>query len=97
MGKFTAEDNTLFAAGDLETGDLAAFEQAAESLLSASEGEILLDFTGVQYMPSSFLGVLMSLRGRLAKEGRSFRLRPSPVVRQLLTLTGTISAITLVE
>ncbi|MHC5057663.1 MAG: STAS domain-containing protein [Planctomycetota bacterium] len=97
MSKFTAEGGTLFAAGDLETGDLAAFEQAAASLLAASEGEILLDFTGVQYMPSSFLGVLMSLRGRLAKEGRSFRLRPSPVVRQLLTLTGTISAITLVE
>lgn len=97
MNKFSVEGNTLFAAGDIETGDLAAFEQAVTSVLAASEGEILLDFTGVEYMPSSFLGVLMSFRARLAKDGRSFRLRPSPVVRQLLTLTGTISAITLVE
>ncbi len=95
MGTFNVEGDTLHAAGDLEIGDLAAFEGAANELIAATEGEILLDFSAVEYMPSSFLGVLMSLRGRLAKDGRAFRLRPSPVVRQLLTLTGTISAITL--
>jgi len=97
MGTFSVEGDTLHAAGDLEIADLAAFESAANGLLAATDGEILLDFTGVDYMPSSFLGVLMSLRGRLATDGRAFRLRPSPVVRQLLVLTGTISAITLAE
>ena len=97
MNKFNTEGNTLFAVGDLDTRDLEAFEQAAGSILAATEGVILLDFTGVEYMPSSFLGALMSLRGSLLKEGRSFRLRPSPVVRQLLTLTGMISSITLAE
>ena len=97
MATFATEGNTLSAAGELETGDLAAFEQAANVVMAAGGGDILLDFSEVAYMPSSFLGVLMSLRSRLAKDGRSFSLRPSPVVRQLLTLTGTISAITLVD
>jgi len=97
MNKFTTEGNTLFASGDLDTRDIGAFEQAANALLAETEGVILLDFTEVEYMPSSFLGMLMSFRGRLAKEGRGFRLRPSPVVRQLLTLTGVISSITLDE
>ena len=97
MDKFKIEGNTLFAEDDLDNSDLEAFDQAATSLLAASEGVIILDFTGVEYMPSSFLGALMSLRGSLLKEGRGFRLRPSEVVRQLLTLTGMISSITLAE
>ena len=97
MGEFTVEGNTLRAAGDLDTKDLAAFARAADALVEATEGEIALDFSEVVYMPSSFLGELMSLRGRLAKEGRGFRLRASPVVRQLLVLTGMISSIRLEE
>jgi anti-anti-sigma factor len=97
MKKFRTEGNTLFAEGDLDTSDLNAFDEAAATVLAANEGVILLDFTGVEYMPSSFLGALMALRGSLAKEGRGFRLRPSEVVRQLLTLTGMISSITLTD
>ena len=53
--------------------------------------------TGVEYMPSSFLGELMSLRGRLARDGRRFVLRPSEVVRHLLQLTGMLASITIVD
>jgi len=97
MSKFRIEGNTLFAEGDLDTPDIEEFEKTAMSLVEATDGAIVFDFTRVEYMPSSLLGMLMSLRGRVTAEGRTFRLRPSPMVRQLLTLTGMISSITLDE
>lgn len=97
MGDFSAEGATLRASGDLETADLAAFEAAAERVVEGSEGEIVLDFSGVEYMPSSFLGGLMSLRSRLGRDGRRFVLKPSPVVRQLVQLTGMSASITIVD
>lgn len=94
-GKFTIDGDALRVVGDLETGDLSAFESTAEQLIASTKGQILLDFSRVELMPSSFIGEIMSLRSRLARDGRGFTLEPSPVVRQLLQLTGMTSTINL--
>ena len=94
-GKFSIDGDALRVVGDLEIEDLTAFGDSTEQLIASTEGDILLDFSLVELMPSSFVGELMALRSRLAKEGRAFTLKPSPVVRQLLQLTGMTSRITL--
>ena len=94
-GEFTIDGDALRVVGDLEMEDLSAFESTTEQLIASSQGDILLDFSRVELMPSSFIGGLMSLRSRLAKDGRAFTLKPSPVVRQLLELTGMTSTINL--
>ena len=94
-GEFTIDGEALRVVGDLEMEDLSAFGSTTEQLIASTKGDILLDFSQVELMPSSFIGELMSLRSRLAKEGRAFTLKPSPVVRQLLQLTGMTSTINL--
>ena len=95
--KFAVQDKRLMAKGELDTRDLAEFERTASELLGSTQGEIVLDFAEVDYMSSSFVGELMSLRSKLAAQGRGFVLKPSPVVRQLLELTGLSSKMILID
>ena len=87
--KFSVEGRTLRAVGTLEPEDLAEFESACNYLANTSnEHSLLLDLTQVNHMASLYVGVLLSLRRRLADQGRRLALRPSFVVRQLLELSG---------
>ena len=98
MERFSVQGATLHAVGDLETADLAEFESACNYLASRTEEhELLFDFTRVDHMASLYISVLLSFRRRLAEQGRCFVLRPSPVVRELLEITGESQLIAAAE
>jgi anti-anti-sigma factor len=53
------------------------------------EQTIVLDLSGVEFMDSSCIRVLVQARGRLTEDGGSLVLRnPSPAAHRVLTLTG---------
>lgn len=93
MGKFMFDGTRLSVLGELDANDLIEFEGVCDRLVDLNEARVLLDLSGVEFMSSAFLGVLLSLRRRLAESGKSLVVKPSPVVRQLLDLTGTSGAI----
>ncbi len=88
MDKFTFDGAKLSVVGELDAHDLVEFEEVCDRLAALDEDRVLLDLSGVEYMSSAFLGVLLSLRHQLAEGGKSLVLRPSPIVRHLLELTG---------
>lgn len=95
---FSVESGTLRAVGALELADLAEVESACNYLTSTGNGRsLLLDLTQVEQMASPYVGVLLSLRRRLADQGRRLSLRPSPAIRQLLKITGEDELIATVD
>ena len=96
MGKFEIIGNALVAFGELGSSDFAAFERCWKDCLAQTRGELLVDFSEVGYMTSAYLGALLELVHSLAERGRGMKLRASPVVTQLLQLTGLNDAIRIV-
>jgi anti-sigma B factor antagonist len=68
---------------DLATRDLL------RSALEASHGDVIVDLSGVSYLESVGIGVLVAQRNRLTLNGGSLQLRdPQPFVRQVLEIVG---------
>lgn len=70
--------------------DIDFVQANRDTCLSAADGatRVLLDFSGTDYMDSSGLGFLVSIRKKMEAKGGTLILKQVPqVVRQLLTLT----------
>ena len=93
MAKFALDGTTLRVAGELDSSSAPEFRRACKDLLASTEGEVMFDFSDVDSMTSSCLSTLMSACQRLAKDGRTFAVRPSRSVRRLLLLTGASGSI----
>jgi anti-anti-sigma factor len=75
-------------AGEIDASTAPALDDAL-SHLPIGDGPVVLDLSGVSFIDSSGLRVLISLAGRARDEGRSVALRdPSPTVARLLEITG---------
>ncbi|MDR1612828.1 MAG: STAS domain-containing protein [Planctomycetota bacterium] len=73
--KFTLKKNVLHALGDLYWESLQEFAEAGERLLQSREAGVTLDFSGVSYISSPFIGAIGDLIAR------AVRLRKRVVVR----------------
>jgi anti-anti-sigma factor len=68
--------------------DLASRDHL-RSVLEAIDGDVIVDLTGLSYLDSSGIGVLVAQRNRLTANGGSLQLRdPQPAVRQVLEIVG---------
>lgn len=75
-------------AGEIDASTAPALDEAIRHL-PIGKGAVVLDLSGVSFIDSSGLRVLISLAGRANDEGRSVVLRhPSPTVARLLEITG---------
>ncbi len=90
------EDNRLVASGTLGYAEFAAFERCCKDCLTETQGELLVDLSQVEHMTSAYLGALLELMHSLSERGRGMKVDPSPVVRQIMQLTGIIDTISTV-
>lgn len=97
MAEFSTDGSTFKISGELDTKDLEPFEEAVGAFLDSTTGDVLFDFSGVDFMASAFLGVLVPLKRRVTASRRGFKVRPSPIVRQLMELTGVAAMMDLVD
>lgn len=76
--------------GELDLENADTFRQELEANLDHARPEVLvLDLTGVTFIDSSGLGVILGRYRRLKKEGGKLIIyRPQPQVRRLLELSG---------
>ena len=74
--------------GEIDLATCERLRDAIEPHLGPQQ-TIILDLSGVGFMDSSCLGVLMQARGTLTADGGSLVLRnPSEAAHRLLTLAG---------
>ena len=78
----------IYAYGEIDIATCERLRDAIEPHMGPRQ-TIILDFSGVEFMDSSCLRVLVQARGALTANGGSLMLRnPSEIARRILTVTG---------
>lgn len=79
---------TAVVAGDIDMGSRPILEEAIERL-ERDPVDLVLDLSGVTFVDSQGVNLLVQVRRVLQEAGASLTLaRPSPAVRHILEVTG---------
>ena len=83
-----APDLAILVKGRLDTLTSPQLESELEPLLGKA-GSLTIDMSGVDYLSSAGLRLILTLQKHFKKEGGSFKLRNiQPGVREILRMTG---------
>ena len=79
---------TIYVQGEIDIATAGGLRDAIEPHMGPQQ-KIVLDLSGVDFMDSSCVSVLVQARGSLSADGGSLVLRnPSTAARRLLSVTG---------
>lgn len=77
----------LTLSGDLDYGECAAFRMNIDRILKASPPATIVDLSGLEYLDSSGLGLLLALSKEYGAQGGSLVLVTNETVDNILSLT----------
>jgi len=77
----------LTLAGDLDYGECAAFRMNIDRILKSAPPATIVDLSGVEYLDSSGLGLLLSLSKDYGSSGGKLVLVTNETVDNILSLT----------
>lgn len=85
----TQESGTwvLTLRGDLDYGECAAFRMQIDRILKSSPSAAIVDLSGLEYLDSSGLGLLLSLSKEYGAQGGRLVLVTNETVDNILSLT----------
>lgn len=78
---------TLTLSGELDYGECAAFRMHIDRILKASPPATIADMSGIEYLDSSGLGLLLSLSREYTTQGGRLILVSNDTVNGILELT----------
>jgi len=83
-----AEDHwTLTVSGELDYSECSAFRMAIDRVLKSSPPALIVDMSGIEYLDSSGLGLLLSLSREYTPHGGRLVLITNQTVDSILELT----------
>ncbi len=83
----TDRTTVVTVAGEIDADSMLALQAPLHDL--GLESHIVVDMSGVRFMDSSGLKVILTQRNRMTETGGSLRIRhPSPAVRRVLDVSG---------
>ena len=88
---------TLTLAGDLDYGECAQLRLHIDRILRASPPGVIADLSGLEYMDSSGLGLLLSLSREFAAQGGRLVLVTNKTVDDILYMTRLTGIFTIAE
>ena len=65
---------TMILEGDVDLSDIRDFREKSFELVKNTSKDMVIDFSGVRYLDSSGIGILLTLNKMQKGKGRSFRL-----------------------
>jgi len=85
----------VVAAGQIDMASAPGLWEALSQAIAAGQGDVTVDLSGVTFIDSQGLSVLLRAYKALSPEGRGLCLRsPRPQVRQALEVSGVASVLT---
>lgn len=78
---------TLAVTGELDYSECAAFRMHIDRVLKSSPPALIVDMSGIEYLDSSGLGLLLSLSREFTPHGGRLVLITNPTVDSILELT----------
>ncbi len=89
-------DGRLIASGDLSTDVDTSFDGACQQLLAERSKEPVADLSAVNYLSSTYVGLLAELALNLGQSGRKLTVVAGPKVLALLREAG-LGAVAILE
>jgi anti-anti-sigma factor len=81
-------DTVIYVQGEIDINTAERLRDAIEPHMGPQQ-TIVLDLSGVEFMDSSCITVLVQARGKLTEDGGSLVLRnPSSIAHRVLSITG---------
>lgn len=77
----------LTLAGDLDYGECSTFRMSIDRIIKASPPVTIVDLSGLEYLDSSGLGLLLSLSKEYGAQGGRLALVTNETVDNILSLT----------
>lgn len=88
------ESTVVKVIGRLDTVTSAELDEKLKNE-AVTEDKMIIDFTGVEYISSAGLRLLLSPKNRLGEEGKQLEIHNiNAVVKEIFTVTGFINALT---
>ena len=80
---------TVVVSGELDLATVESLRNRVQSVVEHSDGDVVLDMSGVRYMDSSGLSVVLEIRDLLERSERRLVIaEPSESVTAILTICG---------
>jgi len=98
-GEFAGQEaRQVFVTGHLDGSTIQQFEQTLDQAVNAGEGNIVVDFDGLEYISSAGIGVLLSVREAAHQKGGEIRIVNMPAhIRRIFDVLGFSKVITIVD
>jgi len=88
--KRSSDEVTVVVVGDLDLASADELGQAVAQVLAAGFTDVALDLRGVDFIDSTGLRMLLSLRNDAKRTGHALTLEsPAPTVQRIFAVTGT--------
>ena len=78
----------LTARGDLDSGECARLRSYTESIIREVPAAVVVDFSGIEYLDSSGLGLLLGLSQEYPAAGGRLVLVSNETIERILQITG---------
>lgn len=93
FGIEVTSEATIVISGELDLATSRQLTSSFEAVVDGRAGDVVVDLSGVTFLDSTALTVLITLRQQLDALGRRLVLdRPSAVVVRVLTISGLLEA-----
>jgi len=98
-GQFAGQEaQRISVAGQLDGSTIQQFEQTLDRAVSAGEGNLVVDFDGLEYISSAGIGVLLGVREAAHQKGGEIRIVNMPAhIRRIFDVLGFSKVITIVD
>ena len=90
------DQTTLLLTGSLDTTTSPQLKAELESVMAGTKGSIVLEFSGLDYISSAGLRVLLAVEKKCRAEGRKQIIRGlSDAMREVFDITGFLDILTI--
>ncbi len=97
MSTFSRKGDVLTATGQLDARDYTEFDGLCRETVEDAEGDVVVDFSEVDLLPSVYVGAIFGLHRDLEDQGRGMTLKLSGTVRKLMERAGLGRFVSLID
>lgn len=81
-------DGVIYLSGEVDVGNCAEFKEKISEQTGEAEGEVVLDFSSLDYIDSAGLGILVGVYKRLAEQGATLKVvNTNSYIKKLFRIT----------
>lgn len=84
----TGDSYVIALRGELDLGTVSSLDETVKRFPVESGKDLLLDLSGLDFMDSTGLNLVLRFWSRCQQSGHGFRLVPGPGVQRLLEISG---------